>query len=87
MDDNGVNFPSAVLHHCVGRFDKGSAGISHVINDNGNLVLDVANKHHSGNFVRARTFLVDQGELRIQPVSESGGSVEKRNKFLLAQIL
>lgn len=80
VDDNGVDFLGTVLHHRIGCFNEGSAGIGHVVNDNGNLVLNVANKHHSGNFVGARTFLVDQGELRIQPVSESGGSDEKEKR-------
>ena len=82
--DNGVDFPGPMLHHRVGRLDKGSASIGHIVNDNGNLVLDVTNKYHSGNLVGARTFLVDQGKLRIQPVSDGGGSGKESRKSKLA---
>ena len=75
VDDNGVDFLSTVLHDGVGSLDEGSTSVGHVVDDDGNLVLDVTNKHHSGNFVGTRALLVDQGELRIQPVGDSGGTV------------
>lgn len=75
VDDNSVDFLSTVLHDGVGGLDKSSASIGHVVDDDGNLVLDVTNKDHSGNFVGTRALLVDQGELRIQSVSDGGGTV------------
>ena len=83
--DNGVDFPGPMLHHRVGRFDKGSASIGHIVNDNGNLVLDVTNKDHSGNLVGTRAFLVDQGKLRIQSVSDGGGSGEEQKTRVSSQ--
>lgn len=75
VDDDGVDFPSSVLHHSVGCLDESTAGIRHVVNDDGDLIFDVTNEHHAGNLVGTGTFLVDQGELRIQPVSDASGSV------------
>lgn len=75
VDNNGVDFLSTVLHDGVGGLDEGSTSVCHIIDDDGNLVLDVSNKYHSGNFVGTRAFLVDQGKLRIQPVGDSGGTV------------
>lgn len=63
VDDNCVDFLSTVLHDGVGGFDEGPTSIGHIIDDNGNLVLDVTNKNHSGNFVGTRALLVNQGEL------------------------
>lgn len=83
VDDNGVDFLSTVLHDGVGGLDEGSASISHIVDDDGNLVLDVTNKNHSGNFVGTRALLVDQGELRIQPVGDSGGTAEDKSVSLV----
>lgn len=79
--DNGVDFPGSMLHHRVGRLDKGSASIGHIVNDNGNLVLDITDKYHSRNLVGTRAFLVNQGELRVQSVSDGSGS----DKYKLAR--
>lgn len=41
VDNDGVDFLGAVLHYRVGGLDEGSAGVCHVVNDDGGLVLDV----------------------------------------------
>ena len=74
VDNNGVDFPGTVLHHCVRCLYKGSAGIGHIVHNNGYLILDISYKNHSRNFVGARAFLVDQGELRVQSVSKRSSS-------------
>ena len=76
--NNGVDFRGPMLHHRVGRFDKGSASIGHIVNDNGNLVLNVTDEDHAGDLVRTRTFLVDEGKLQIEAVGNTRRSVGKR---------
>ena len=74
---NGIDLLGTVLHDGVGSLDEGAAGIGHIIDDNGNLVLDVANEDHAGDLVRTRTFLVDEGKLQIEAVGNTRRSVGK----------
>lgn len=59
VHDDGVDLLGAVLHDGVGGFDERTAGVGHVVDDNSDLVLDVADEDHARDLVRARTFLVD----------------------------
>lgn len=47
MHDNGVDFPGAVLHDGVGGLDECTAGVGHVVDDNSDLVLNVADEDHA----------------------------------------
>lgn len=83
VDDNGVDFPGAVLHHCVRSLHKGSAGIGHIVNNDSHLILDVSYKNHSRNFVGTRTLFVDQSELRVQSVSKSSSTKKNQENIAL----
>jgi len=74
VHDDGVDFLGAVLHNGVGGLDERAAGIGHVVNDDGNLVLDVADQDHAGDLVGTGTFLVNQGELEIEAIGDGSGT-------------
>lgn len=74
VDDDGVNFLCAVLHNGISSFDKSTAGISHIIDNNGNFVLDVSDENHAGNLIGPGTFLVYQSELQIETVGDTSSS-------------
>lgn len=83
VNNNGVHFLGAVLHNSVGGLDEGTAGVSHVIDDDGDLVLDVSDKDHAGDLVGASTFLVDQSELKVKTVGNSSSTVQRGNQVRL----
>lgn len=73
VDDDGVDFLGTMLHYRVGGLDQRAAGVGHIVDDDGNLVLHVANQDHARDLIRTRALLVDQGELQIEAVGNPGG--------------
>lgn len=47
VGNNGDDFLGPVLHNSVGCFGQGSAGISHIVDDDGDLILDTADQYHA----------------------------------------
>ena len=78
VSDDGNNISSTVLLEGLGGLGKSSAGVGHIVDQNTGHSLNISNQNHSRDLVSSLSLLVDQGKLRIQPVSESGGSVEKK---------
>ena len=78
VNDNGVDFLGTVLEDSVGSLDEGATGIGHVVDDDGDLVLDVTDKNHAGDLVGAGTLLVDESELQIETVSNGSRTKEKK---------
>lgn len=76
VDDDSVYFLRAVLHDSVSGLDERTAGISHIVNDNCDLVLDISDKDHAGNLIGASTFFVDESELQIEAVGDAGSTKE-----------
>lgn len=76
VNNDGVDLLGAVLHNGVGGLDKSTAGIGHIVDNDGDLVLDVADENHARNLVGARTLLVDEGELQIETIGD--GSCTRR---------
>lgn len=74
VDHDGIDLLGAVLHHSISSLDERSAGVSHIVDNDGDLVLDVTDEDHSGDFVGAGAFLVDQSELEIESVRDSGST-------------
>ena len=70
--DNGNGLLCAVLDHDVGGLGQGAARVGHVVDDDGRLVLDVADEDHARHLVGARPLLVDEGEAQIQAVGDAG---------------
>lgn len=52
-----------------------STGVGHVIDENGDLILDVTHEHHATNDVGARALLVDESKPGVQAVSNRGGTL------------
>lgn len=75
MDDNRVDFLGAVLHHGIGGLDERAAGVGHVVDDDGDLVLDITDEDHAGDFVGTGTFLVNQSELEVEAIGNGSGSI------------
>lgn len=76
VDDDSVDFLGSVLHHSIGGLDKSTAGISHVVNDNSDLVLDATNENHARDLVRAGALLVDESELEVETIGDGSGTVQ-----------
>ena len=68
MSYNGDDFLGAMFHDCFGGFDEGTAGVGHVVYENGNFVHDVTDKDHAGYFVRTSAFLVNKGKPKVKAV-------------------
>lgn len=76
VDNNRVDFLSSVLHHSIGGLDKSTAGISHVVNDDSNLVLDATNENHARDLVGAGALLVDERKLEIEAIGDGSGTIQ-----------
>jgi hypothetical protein len=72
--DDGYDFARAVVHHCFGSFDKRAAGVSHVVDEDGDFVFDVADEDHAGDFVGAGALFVDECEAEVEAVGDRGCS-------------
>lgn len=75
VHNDGVDLLGAVLHHSGSRLAEGTAGVGHVVDDDGDLVLHVTHKDHARDFVGALALLVDQSELEIETVGDTSGTL------------
>ena len=71
-DGNGSS--CAVLDDHVGRFAEGSASVGHVVDDDGGAALDVSDKDHAADLVRASTLFVNERELNVEAVCDGSCS-------------
>ena len=76
VHNDGVDFEGAVLHHGLGGLGESAAGVGHVVDDDGNLVLDITDKDHARDFVGTGTFLVNEGELQVEAIGNGSGARE-----------
>ena len=62
-----------------------TARVSHVIDQNGDAIPDVADQNHSSNLVGLLALLVNQGKVHVQPVSNRSNTARTRTTdyFLL----
>lgn len=80
MSDNCIDFLGPVLHNGISSLDKSAASVGHIIHDNRDLVRDISDKYHSGNFVGASSLFVDEGELKIEMIGNGSGSINQVKK-------
>lgn len=73
MSDNGDCVPGAMLNHNIGGFHERSTCVCHVVDDDGGLVFDVADKNHFGHLVGSGPLFVDQGEGDVKGVGYGCG--------------
>lgn len=70
VGDDGNDFSGSVIFHGLSGLGQSTAGIGHVVNENGNLVRNVSDKDHAADFIGARTLLVNQGEALVDAISD-----------------
>jgi len=78
VGDDCDDFASTMVHDGLGGFDERTAGIGHVVDENGNFILNVSDEDHAGDFVRAGSLFVDEGETEVKAVSDGGCSVGRK---------
>jgi hypothetical protein len=76
MRDDRHYLAGFVRHYRFGSFDERAARIGHVVDEDGDLVFDVADEHHAGDFVRARTLFVDEGKAEVEAIGNRCCSAE-----------
>lgn len=52
-----------------------SAGVGHVVDENGDLVLDVTDEDHATNDVGSGALLVNQSKGRVEAIGNRGGTL------------
>ena len=65
----------AGIRQLLGSEHEGAAGVGHVVDEDRNLVLDVADEDHPGDLVCLLPLLVEQGEIDAEPIGHRGRSV------------
>lgn len=73
--DNGVHLQSTVLGQGLGCQSKSSTSIGHVVDQNGNLSLDISNQHHARNLVSLLALLVDQSKVQVEAIGNRSGTM------------
>jgi len=56
---------NSLLFSCM---TNGAASVGHVVDEDGDAVLDIAHQHHRGDFVGLAPLLVDQRKLHVQSI-------------------
>ena len=79
VHNDGVDLGGTVLHDSFGGLGERAAGVGHIVDDDGNLVLDITDKDHAGDLVRAGTFLVNERELQVQAISNGSSTKNDLN--------
>jgi hypothetical protein len=75
MRDNSYHLSRFMRHYCFRGFDERAASIGHVVYEDGNFVLYVADEDHAGDFVGARALFVDEGEAEVEAVGNGCCSI------------
>ena len=75
MRDDGDDLLGMMMHDGIGGFDERATRVGHVIDENGDLALDVTDEDHPRDFVRTSSLFVDQGEAEIETVRDGRRSV------------
>lgn len=75
MGDQSNNLLCAVVLDGLGGLGQGTAGIGHIVNEDGGLALDISNENHAGDLVWTSTLLVDKCELKVESVGDRGSAL------------
>ena len=85
MRDDSDHFPRFVAHDSFCGFDERAACVCHVVDEDRDLVLDVADEDHAGDFVGARALFVDEGEAEVEAVGNGCCSISHLLAFIPLQ--
>ena len=85
MRDDSNDLASFVCHDGFRGFDERAAGVGHVVYEDGDFVLYVADEDHAGDFVGARALFVDEGEAEVEAVGNGCCSISHLLAFIPLQ--
>jgi hypothetical protein len=74
MGDDGVYLGSTFLEQSFGSESKGTTGICHVIDEDGDLASNGTDEDHTGDLAGLFTFLVEEGEFDVESIGDRGRS-------------
>lgn len=66
--DNGDDFLRAIGHERVRCFHQRATGVGHVVDEDGDAVLHIANENHARHFIRTRALFMDEREAEVEAV-------------------
>lgn len=72
---------SARFDETIGGMDNGAACIGHIVDQYGNLILNITDEHHGGHLVGLLALLVYQRELHVQAIRYGGDTVWGMNGY------
>lgn len=70
----------------VSRMADCSAGVGHVVHQDGHAVLHVSDQHHAVHLVGLFTLFVDERKLHIQPVGNGGHPKDRISDIKMADL-
>ncbi|GMR41166.1 hypothetical protein PMAYCL1PPCAC_11361, partial [Pristionchus mayeri] len=70
VDAEGVHLLGSSLDQLIGSEADGAAGVGHVIDQDGDLALDVSDERHLLDLVGTLALLVDEGEVDVETVGD-----------------
>lgn len=73
--DDGHHFLRAISHDRVRRFHQRATCVGHVVDEDGDAILHIANENHARHFIRTRALFMDESEAEVEAVGDGGGSV------------
>jgi len=75
------------LHQTIRSMHNRAACVGHIVDQDGNLVLDISHQNHGGHLVGLLALLVYQGELHIQAIGNRGYTVRITYKYILSDMI
>lgn len=73
--DDGDHFPRAIGHERIRRLHQRATCVGHVVDEDGDAVLHIANENHARHFIRTRALFMDKSEAEVEAVRDGGGSI------------
>lgn len=74
VGDDRHHLLGAVRHEHVRGFDERAARVGHVVDEDRDAPVDVADERHARDFVGLRALFVDQREVEVEAVGERCGA-------------
>lgn len=80
--DDGHHFSRAIRHDGIRCLDQSAACVCHVVDEDGNAVLHVANEHHAGNLIGPGSFFMNKCEAEIKAICDGCSSRFRSSAFV-----
>lgn len=72
--DDGDHFLRAIGHECIRRLHQRATCVGHVVDEDGDTILHIADENHARHFIRTRALFMDESEAEVEAVGDGGGS-------------